>query len=45
MPFYGWTDRKRKGREGGGRKERREKEEKVKDLIMYLHNLTHCKNS
>lgn len=40
-----------KGKEGRkeereeGRKGWREKEEKVKDIIMYLRNLTHCKNS
>lgn len=28
-----------------GRKGWREEEEKVKDLIMYLHDLTHCKDS
>lgn len=43
--FMGGRIEKGKEEREGGRKERREKEEKVKDLIMYLHNLTHCKNS
>ena len=45
IPFYGWKDGRRKEEREEGRKGWREEEEKVKDLIMYLYNLTHCKDS
>lgn len=40
----GWMGEGKEEREEG-RKGWREEEEKVKDLIMYLYNFTHCKGS